>query len=200
MRQGSAALRSGAPGQLPPPTPAPVTCPQGAVGPVEQEHRVAAQPPQRLLRRRPEVLEEAFLAVVVEQRLRERRAPLTAENASLRHGRRQSRPPRTGPAWPLALLPQAPPPPPAARRPPTRRPHTRGEARGWRARRQRPPVAPRRPSLLPGAAEGPPEGRWRARQHAAIGWPAAAPTAIGLEERRREKHGKKNLLQTPERV
>lgn len=105
------------------PAPQPrITCPQGAVGPVEKEHRIAAQPPQRRIRRSPDVMEVAFLAVIIEQGLRERRSLFTRANASPRDGRRPRRPSRTGPIWPLALLPQAPPPPPAARRPPTRQP------------------------------------------------------------------------------
>lgn len=49
-----------------------VTCPQRAVGPVEEEYGVRAQPRQRLVRRGPGVLEEPLLAVVIEQRLRKK--------------------------------------------------------------------------------------------------------------------------------
>lgn len=63
-----------------------ITCAQRAVRPVELEHRVAAQPAQRLLRRSPDVVEVAFLAVVVEQGLRERRTRFAQANASLAAG------------------------------------------------------------------------------------------------------------------
>lgn len=116
--------------QHPAPLP-PFTCPQGAVGPVENEHRIAAQPPQRLIRRSPDMVEVAFLAVIIEQGLRERRPMFTRANASPRDGRRPRGPDQIDPVWPLALPPQAPPPPPAARRPqPPLRSPTLAERRG----------------------------------------------------------------------
>lgn len=104
-----------------------VTCPQGAVGPVEKEHRIAAQPPQRLIRRSPDVVEVAFLAVIIEQGLRERRPLVTRANTSPRDGTAQSRlaaRPRLRLHRPL----QGP-----LRGPSPSRPHTRGEARSGRA-------------------------------------------------------------------
>lgn len=94
----------GAPKARAPPEPAAallVTCAQRAVRPVEVEHRVAAQPAQRLLRRGPDMVKVALLAVVVEQGLRERRTRFAHANAPAPFGATRRAPP----------LPSAPPPP-----------------------------------------------------------------------------------------
>lgn len=139
------------------PAPQPhVTCPQGAVGPVEKEHRIAAHTPQRLIRRSPDVVKVAFLAVIIQQGLRERRPRFTRANASPRDGRRPRRASRTGLLRPFALhrpplrLAALPPPGPS----PCAAPRPRRSPGRDGARRQRQPVAARHPSLLPSAAEG----------------------------------------------
>lgn len=127
------------------PLPPRVTCPQVAVGPVEVEHGVAAQPSERLLRGSPQVVEVALLAVVAQQRLRDTRPRVTRTHTSPWGG-------------PVLNCPTRPPcrPPPCCPRPP--------------AARTRSPSASIATAVATQCGRN---GRGKAQRHAAIGWLAA---------------------------
>lgn len=150
-----------------------VTCPQRAIGPVEEEYGVRAQPRQRLVRRGPGVLEEPLLAVVIEQRLRKkgRGSPVP----TLRPGTAAGTPRPPSRPSPAGRTPARHPRPPPSLPPSQPLPPSAGEGRPWR-----PPAAPQRPSSLPNATAG--------------GLRKAEDSAVPLawEGRRREGHGKES--------